>query len=226
MKKLVFIVMVIGVFVLTGCGSKSDSEADKGKEEPMAETKEENKVDDKEKEESKEESEDKGKVEEKTEDNGGKDVSDSDKQEVTLQVLKQDEEEGLTIENSELYQAIQAEVEADPLMGEPNDLSLFPFDIVEFEDGSSSLMFLVINRLDKPIQNLVFNLTFGNGEDKSYIFEDHQVDLPEDYLGVLEKDGVVPILLEIEKEDEALFAELTMDNVLLELENVGIDFVE
>lgn len=214
MKKLLLTFMMVGALVLTACGSKTDSGSDdKEKEEPVAEAEEESTTD-------------KDNEAEEKEEDGGEDVSTNENGELTLQLLKQDEEDGLTLENNELYQAIAEEVEADPLMGEPNDLSLYPFDIVEFEDGTSSLMFLVINRLDKPIKNIVFDLTFGNKEDDTYIFEGHQVDLPEDYLGGLDKDGVVPILLEIEEDDEALYSELTMDNVLLELENVGIDFEE
>ena len=148
-----------------------------------------------------------------------------ERKELTLQVLKQDEDEGLTLENNEIYQIIQQEIELDPLMGEQGGISLYPYDVVEFEEVSS-LLFLVINRLDKPINNLIFNLTLGNEEEKVYIFDEHQVDLPQKYLGVLEKDGVVPILLDIDEEDEALFSGLTMNNVLLELDNVGIEFVE
>ena len=40
-----------------------------------------------------------------------------EKEDLTLQVLKVDEEDGITIENNEFYQAIQAEIENDPKMG-------------------------------------------------------------------------------------------------------------
>lgn len=49
------------------------------------------------------------------------------------------------------------------------------------------------------------------------------VDLPEDYLGVIEKDGAVPLLIDIDEEGEKIFASLNMDNLYLELDDVGID---
>src|SRR5699024_2979057 len=159
------------------------------------------------------------------EDEGGEDVEQNENGELTLQVLQADQNEGITIENNELYQILQEAVDADPLMGDPNDLSLFPFDIVEYDDGSSSLIMLVINRLDNPIRNLIITLTFGNDEG-DYIFDDHLVDLPEEYLGVLDTEGVVPILLDIEDGDEELFNTLTLENVYLKLDDVGIDFAD
>jgi len=147
----------------------------------------------------------------------------TEKEPLTLQLLKADEDAGMTLENNEIYQWIQAEIDADPFMGDEDDLSLYPFDIVESEDGSSSLMFLVINRLDNPIQNLIFSLTFGNDEGE-YIFDDVVVDLPETYLGILDKNGVVPILVDMDAADEELFQSLTLDNVYLKLDNIGIDF--
>lgn len=156
---------------------------------------------------------------------GGENMEQNDNEALTLQVLKQDEDEGITIENNEIYQVIQETVDEDPYMGDENDLSLYPFDIVEYEDETSSLLFLVINRLDNPIRNLIFTLTFGNNEG-DYIFEDHVVDLPEDYLGVLDKNGVVPILVDIEGDHRDLFDSLTQENVYLNLDDVGIDFVE
>src|SRR5690625_1012616 len=83
-------------------------------------------------------------------------------EDLNLQLQKADEEAGVTVENNAVYSALAAEVEADQQMGVPNDFSLYPFDIAEFEDGSTSIIFLAINRLEDGIKNVSFNLTFGN----------------------------------------------------------------
>jgi len=209
MKKFLFMLAaVMTMLFVVGCGAKTDNGAD-------------NTNDDTDTTETTDTTVDEG----ETEDEGGEDVEQNENGELTLQVLQADQDEGITIENNELYQILQEAVDADPLMGDPNDLSLFPFDIVEYDDGSSSLIMLVINRLDNPIRNLIFTLTFGNDEG-DYIFDDHLVDLPEEYLGVLDTEGVVPILLDIEDGDEELFNTLTLENVYLKLDDVGIDFAD
>lgn len=153
------------------------------------------------------------------------DMTESASEDLTLQLLKVDEEDGITIDDNEIYQAIQAEIDSDPKMGVPNDFSLFPFDVVYFDDGGITLLFLAINRLDKPIRNMAFDLTLGN-EDGDYIFEDTEVDLPENLIGTLEVDGAIPFYLDITEEDEELFYTLDQENVLLNMENFKIDFVE
>lgn len=148
-----------------------------------------------------------------------------EKEDLTLQVLKVDEEDGITIENNEFYQAIQAEIESDSKMGDHDDFSLLPLDVVYYEDNSISLMLLAINRLKDPIQNIAFDFTLGNQEGE-YIFENFEVDLTEDYMGTLQKNGAIPFFLDITEEDEELFYTLSDENVHMEMDNFKIDFVE
>src|SRR5699024_1112976 len=128
-KKFLFISSIMMMLFMVGCGANSDNAANDQKTNGDTPTNTE------------------------TNEGEGQDMAENENNELTLQVLKQDEEEGITIENNEIYQVIKEAVDADPLMGDPNDLSLFPFDIIEYEDGTSSILFLVINRLDNPIQN-------------------------------------------------------------------------
>lgn len=159
-------------------------------------------------------------------DNGvGGDNMTQEAENLTLQVIKVDEEAGITIQNSEFYQALLEVVESDPQMGDQGDISLYPYSVMEMDDGENSALFLVINRLGKPIKNFVFDFTFGS-QDGEYIYEQMEVDLPEEFMGVLEDAGVIPILLDIDETDIDLFLSLEQEDIFMELDNVGIDFVE
>lgn len=199
MRNFVLILTIMLVFVLVACNDQSESTVDPA--------------------------DDNSNQDESVDNGADEPEAESDKEPVSLQVLKVDDAAGITIENNETYQVIQETVDAEPYMGDENDISLYPFDMVESEDGASSLLFLVINRLDDPIRNLIFSLTFGNDEG-DYIFEDHVIDLPEEYMGILEDNGVVPVLIDVEGDHEDLFNSLTLDNLYLEIDDVGIDFVE
>jgi len=203
MKKLLIIFSMIVVLFIAGCAGTSNDEQEKAQGNGVPET------------------------EETEDENGSEDYADVDDMvgELSLQVLKEDEEAGIKIDNNELYQVLQAEIEANPLMGDPDDLSLFPYDIVEYEDGSAAILFLVINRLEHPIENLFMVLTFGNDEG-DYIFDAISVDLVEEYMGVLEVDGVIPIFLQVEAKDVDLFYTLDPNNLLLEMGNFKTAFVE
>lgn len=146
-------------------------------------------------------------------------------EDLNLQLQKADEEAGVTVENNAVYSALAAEVEADPEMGVPNDFSLYPFDIAEFEDGSTSIIFLAINRLEDGIKNVSFNLTFGN-QDEEYLFQNLEVDLSEEQFGVIEAGSSVPFLIDITPEEETFFATLDMENVHLEMADFELDVVE
>ncbi|MFC4388919.1 hypothetical protein ACFOZ1_14040 [Gracilibacillus marinus] len=154
-------------------------------------------------------------------------VGDASRQieDLTLQIQKVDQEAGITVENNDLYSQLNEVIKADPKAGLPNDFSVYPHDIVYFDDNSSSVLFIGVNRLDAPIRNISFDLTFGN-KSGEYIFDAEPVALTEDFIGILEKDSAVPFLIEITPEEEALFMELTEDNVELRLDNANIDLVE
>ncbi|WP_249872496.1 hypothetical protein [Oceanobacillus saliphilus] len=144
---------------------------------------------------------------------------------LNLQVQKSDEEAGITIEDSPIYRALAEAIDVDPKMGIPNDFSLYPYDIALNEDGSSSIIFLAINRLEDSIKDVSFNLTFGH-QNGDYIFKDMEIVLPEEQIGVIEADSSVPFLIDITPEDEAIFETLDMNNVYMELANFKMDAVE
>ncbi|HZW68780.1 MAG TPA: hypothetical protein VFF20_09265 [Pseudogracilibacillus sp.] len=212
---LVFAVMMTMLF-LVACGNEPTMKSDDTTNDDSTTTVEENKKEEIAKEDGEENVEEEAAKE---------DGEENEKGELSLQVLKTDQDDGLTIENNEIYKTLDEAVAADPLMGKDKDLSLYPYDLLEYEDGSTALILLVINRLEKPIRNLAFKLTFGNDEGE-YIFDKLPVDLPEDYLGVLDTEGVVPVFLQLKDEEKDFFATLTEENVYLKLDDVGIDFVD
>src|SRR5699024_721167 len=73
-----------------------------------------------------------------------------EKETVTLQHTKVDEEEGYTIEDSPLYTELESFIEENPTQGTANDFSMFVIDVLE-DAGQSQLLLLGVNRLDEPI---------------------------------------------------------------------------
>ncbi|WP_106496028.1 hypothetical protein [Lentibacillus sp. Marseille-P4043] len=144
---------------------------------------------------------------------------------LVLQLQKQDEEAGVTVESNSIYSILDEAIKADPQMGVPNDFSLYPFDISINPDGSHSIIFLAINRLKDPIKNVSFNMTFGN-KNGEYIWEDSETSLPEKQFGVIQPDHAVPYMLDVTPEQEKIFDGLTNDNVYLKVNNFNMDVVE
>ena len=155
----------------------------------------------------------------------GKKADEETMEDLNLQILKADEEAGLTFENSPIYSELQDLVESDPKLGYPNDFTLYPLDIVTYEDGRDAILFLGVNRLDDPIKNMSFELTLGkkNGE---YIWKGLEVDLPEELAGVLESDSSIPVFLEISSEQGETFKKLTDDNMDIAIDKFDMDVVK
>lgn len=149
----------------------------------------------------------------------------TNKRAVTLQVLKMDKDIGLTLTNNEFYEEMQTVVEADPQMGEENQFTLFPYSIVDNDEDTSAMLVLLINRLNKAIKSVSFDVTLGNNNGE-YVLNKMNIDLPEAYLGVLEKDGVVPVFLQVEKNAADVFYNLDPNAMLLKLDNFQADYVK
>ena len=97
---------------------------------------------------------------------GGLKKETKDPQPLTLQVLKMDEEAGITLDNNDVYKEISEIVSENPDLGIVNDFSIQILDVVENVDGTyDTLAFLAINRLDEPLKNINFEYTLGNDED-------------------------------------------------------------
>lgn len=222
MKKIVWMLLLVGTLLMAGCSlGKDDDSAEKDSNTDVVNETENNDTTPEE-DETKEEPE-----EEQTEENNNavEGATAGDMPDLQLQVQKADEEAGITIENNEIYSQLAEVIKADPKAGIPNDFSVYPHDIVYNEDGSSSVLFIGVNRTDRPIRNISFDLTLGDN-DGNYIFEGQEVLLDENSVGVLQQDSAVPFLLGITKEDEDIFKTLNESNVDIRLDNAQVDFVE
>ncbi|MBO1001605.1 hypothetical protein ACFSKI_16300 [Pseudogracilibacillus auburnensis] len=208
--------MLILVLILTGCMSIfGDDEKKTNKVEDNA-TSEETNAEDADKKDEELNSE-KDESEEKD-----RDATAGEKADLTLQVTKVDADDGITIENNDIYQQLDQMVKENPQDGDANDFSLFLIDFVEFEDDELQLLFLGINRLDKPIKNISFDFTLGY-EDGEYVWEDLNVSIPEDEFGAIKVDHAMPILLPVTEEQIEIINEINFDNQIFEMENFDFE---
>lgn len=224
MKKIVWMLLLVGTLLMAGCslGIDDDSEEKDSNTDAVNETEKNDTTP----EEAEKDTDEEADGEQTEENNNAIDgATAADMPDLQLQVQKADEEAGITIENNEIYSQLAEVIKADPKAGIPNDFSVYPHDIVYNEDGSSSVLFIGVNRTDKPIRNISFELTLGDN-DGNYIFEGQEVLLDENSVGVLQQDSAVPFLLGITKEDEDIFKTLTQSNVDIRLDNAQVDFVE
>lgn len=148
----------------------------------------------------------------------------NDKQDLTLQLAKIDEELGHTLDD-EYYKELQFIIDEDPQLGDINDISFLPIDIIEYEDGSMAILFLFVNRLSEAIESIEMKFTFGN-DDGEYIFEDSVVRLAKENMGIVDVDHVVPIYFDIKGTEEEIdiFMGLTDENVYMSVDSVNIEF--
>lgn len=222
-----FLILIISI---SGCSTSSEetSDIEEAETNEGTEESENNQTETNDTEDENDENEivDEGTNTVETDEVNAEDQSSSAIPDLQLQVQKIDEEEGITIENNEIYSQLASVVEADPKAGIPNDFSVYPHDIIEYDDGSLSLLFLAVNRLHAPIKNISFDLTLGNTETGEYIFDQHRVELEETFMGILETDSTVPFMIDIYPEDEDLFIQLTNQTTDLRLENADVDLDE
>lgn len=144
---------------------------------------------------------------------------------IILQLSKEDEASGITLDNDEIYIGIQEMIEQDPKMGEDNNVNFLPIGSIGYEVDRIGLVILLVNRLNNPVRNIAFNLTLGDDKG-NYIVKDEQITLTEDYLGELDKNGAVPFTIEITEDEEKLFYTLTNENMKLIAKDLEVDFVE
>lgn len=137
---------------------------------------------------------------------------------LSFQLLKADEEAGVTIENSEVYKELNRMIKENPDMGLANDFSINIIDIVDSGTENASLLFLAINRLDEPMKNISFDYTLGldTGE---FVWEGVEVNLSEQDTGIIQPNHAVPFSLDITAEQEALIDKIEQDNQVVKMDN-------
>lgn len=149
-----------------------------------------------------------------------------DDQSLTLQVLKMDEEAGVTLDNNNVYQELSEIIAENPDLGIPGDFSIQILDVVENMDGTyDTLAFLAINRLDEPLKNISFEYVLGNDEG-DYVFEGSEVHLTESEVGIIQAHSVVPFYLDVTEQQIELLSTLESDKTIMAFENFTFESVE
>lgn len=162
-------------------------------------------------------------VEQDTETDGSE--GESDMSNLTLQVLKSDEANGLTLENNDLYKELTRVINENPTIGTPNDFSMQTVNSVNKGQENAAYIFLAINRTDVAMKNVAFNFTMGN-KDGEMIWENEKIGLSEDTAGVLQPNSAVPVIIPLTAEQETRIGDLTSDNTVLELSNFQYEEAE
>lgn len=149
---------------------------------------------------------------------------DNDSEELTLQLLKSDEEAGITLDNNDIYTGLQSVIDQDPTIGASNDFTVSVVNIYNAESGAMLIM-LGINRLNSPIKDVSFDLTIGNGQDE-YVFEDYPFFIMEETEGVIESNSAIPIVATLSEEEEELLRSFDISDVHVEIEDFDFEEAE
>lgn len=148
-----------------------------------------------------------------------------DIEDLTISVNKSDEEEDITLENSEVYEDLVAYADRYPLQGEPNEFSFMMRDVYTLDDGKDYIVFLAENRFAREIENIEVNVTLGL-EDGDYILSDDTVKLTKEEYGGLKSDHGTAFYLEVDADDIEIARELEEDNVDFQLKDLTFDYVK
>ena len=148
-----------------------------------------------------------------------------EKETLTLQLLKGDEEAGVTIENNEVYKELNRMITENPDIGLENDFSVYIVDIVDSGTENASLLFLGINRLDEPLKEISFDYTLGH-ENGEFVWENAEVNLSEADAGIIQPNHAMPFSLGITPEQEAIIDTLDDNNQVVKIENFSFQSAE
>jgi len=208
MKKVISI-LVAGILFLSACGNGATEEVETAGEEDEASEQIEEET-----------------TEQKEGNNGEAGGNEAEKEDLQLHVTKVDEEDGVTIENSEFYQQVDEFVQENSKFGAPNDFSMLSFSLAEDPLGNPQMLFIGVNRLGAPVTNITFDFSLGNtGGDM--VWEDAPVVIDEESTGVLEDNAAVPIFLPVTSEEQIeLMNTISQENVVIEFNNFEFEAVD
>lgn len=150
---------------------------------------------------------------------------DNEKEALQLQVTQLDQESGLTVDNSEIYQELNLLVNDNPEWGEANDFSVQTVNTLNEGQESAQLMMLAINRLGESIKNVSFNFSLGNTSG-DMVWENEPVFIDENTAGVLHNDSSLPVLLPVSPEQTHLLNTLNQENVVMDFSEFSYEVVE
>lgn len=196
MKKIGFLLLTLLLIVSAACGKTDETNENEteGTAEPVGEQQENNELEE----------------------------ADEDEGTLTLQLLRLDEENGVTIEGHNIYSELDQIVKDNPDMGRDNDFSVFVVNSIYDQDENPQILCLVINRLSYPIKNLAFDYTLGT-QDGEYVFDELHVTMDEETAGVLQPNSTFPLVLPITPEQDEVLQTINEDNQLVKVENFEFD---
>ena len=147
-----------------------------------------------------------------------------EQQALSMQVLKADEENGVTLEE-EMYQQLSGLVEANPNIGVPEDFSIHGIDLVKTNTGESVMLFLGINRLEKGVKNITLEYTLGVETEGTveYIFNGEEINLLEPFAGTIHPNHAIPFTVPVTPEGEELLRLMTEENKTMKIENATFE---
>lgn len=196
MKKIGFLLLTLLLIVSAACGKTDETNENEteGTAEPVGEQQENNELEE----------------------------ADEDEGTLTLQLLRLDEENGVTIEGHNIYSELDQIVKDNPDMGEDNDFSVFVVNSIYDQDENPQILCLAINRLPYPIKNLAFDYTLGT-QDGEYVFDELHVTMDEETAGVLQPNSTFPLVLPITPVQDEVLQTINEDNQLVKVENFEFD---
>lgn len=149
---------------------------------------------------------------------------DKEQQALSMQVLKADEENGVTLDN-EMYQQLTGLVEENPDIGVEDDFSIHVIDLVKKKTGESVMLFLGINRLDQGIKDITLEYTLGVETEGTvkYVFNREEINLLEPFAGVIQPNHAVPFTAPVTAEGEKLLQLMTEENKTAQVENATFE---
>ncbi|MBO0589741.1 hypothetical protein [Sporosarcina sp. E16_8] len=151
------------------------------------------------------------------EENVGKEI---EQQALSMQVLKVDEENGVTVEDG-IYKELTGLLEANPTIGVANDFSIHALDLEKTKEGRSVILFLGINRLEKGIKDITLEYTLGVETEGTveYVFNREEIILPARYAGVIQPNHAIPFTLPLTPKGEELLEIMTKENKVMSIDN-------
>lgn len=192
------IVLFVTIFMMVGCSSSSDEEQKNDETEDVTDNEQETK-------------------------NERKEASTLN--DLNLQVLKEDQEVGVTIENNKMYSYLQELIDQDPTVGVDNDFTIRTMDIIEMDKGGYYFAMIGINRTGVSMKNMTFHITLSNAEGEP-IKESTPFELKETDVGPLETDSAVPILMSITEEERQAFLSLDKGDLQVTVENFDAELLD
>lgn len=239
LRKYLLTILLVGALVLAGCGSSNDDndanedeDVTENEDESEDESNENGEEDENGTEEDGTDEDDVTEEDEAVEEDEGTEEDDTsannmnaDLPDLTLQVLKVDEDDGITVDNHPIYSELAEVIAEDSKAGIPNDFAVYAHDLVYNDDGTTSALFIGINRLDVPLKNLHFDLTLGN-TNGDFIFMEEPILLDEDFAGIIQPHSAIPFTVQVTPEGEEIFMGLTDETVIIELSNADVEFAE